>query len=286
MKRVDFDPNGQRNPQNRGKSGYERISWDKALDIVAGEITRQKKVHGPGAIAIAAPAHHQWGNINYYLSAMQRFGNLIGYTRVDPSPISWEGWYWGAMHHYGNNMRLGVPGFYGTVDDCLENAEQIVFWSSDPEATSGVYSGFEGTERRLWAKEVGIDFVHIDPALTKTAQFLGGKWIPIRPGNGLRARDSHHARMDGQRHVRQGVCRRSEPPASTSGAPMFSEERTAFPRPRSGRRPKLACRPRTRARWPRFGRRSGPIWQPADWARDLAGPAAPRRARIGREAWS
>ena len=28
MKRVDFDPNGERNPQNRGKSGYVRISWD------------------------------------------------------------------------------------------------------------------------------------------------------------------------------------------------------------------------------------------------------------------
>ena len=28
MKRVDFDPNGERNPQNRGVSGYERISWD------------------------------------------------------------------------------------------------------------------------------------------------------------------------------------------------------------------------------------------------------------------
>jgi anaerobic selenocysteine-containing dehydrogenase len=27
LKRIDFDPNGQRNPQNRGKSGYERISW-------------------------------------------------------------------------------------------------------------------------------------------------------------------------------------------------------------------------------------------------------------------
>ena len=32
MKRVDFDPNGERNPQNRGKSGYVRISWDEALD--------------------------------------------------------------------------------------------------------------------------------------------------------------------------------------------------------------------------------------------------------------
>ena len=26
MKRVDWDPNGERNPQNRGKSGYVRIS--------------------------------------------------------------------------------------------------------------------------------------------------------------------------------------------------------------------------------------------------------------------
>ena len=26
MKRKDFDPNGDRNPENRGKSGYERIS--------------------------------------------------------------------------------------------------------------------------------------------------------------------------------------------------------------------------------------------------------------------
>lgn len=182
MKRVDFDPNGERNPQNRGTSGYVRISWDEALDIVVSEIKRMKKDHGPGAIAIASGAHHQWGNINYYLSAMQRFGNLIGYTRVEFSPISWEGWYWGAMHHYGNNMRLGTPGFYGTVEDCLEHAEVIVFWSSDPESTSGVYGGFEGTQRRAWAKELGIQFVHIDPAFTRTAQFLGGKWLQIKPG--------------------------------------------------------------------------------------------------------
>ena len=35
MKRVDFDPDGERNPQNRGTSGYERITWEEALDLVA-----------------------------------------------------------------------------------------------------------------------------------------------------------------------------------------------------------------------------------------------------------
>ena len=34
LKRVDFDPDGERNIQNRGISGYEPISWDEATDIV------------------------------------------------------------------------------------------------------------------------------------------------------------------------------------------------------------------------------------------------------------
>ncbi|MFO1260756.1 MAG: molybdopterin-dependent oxidoreductase [Sphingomonadaceae bacterium] len=182
MKRVDFDPNGERNPQNRGKSGYERISWDEAFDIVANEIKRQKQVYGPGAIGIFFGSHHNWGNVGYYLSSILRFGNLIGFTRIHPNPDSWEGWYWGATHHYGSHLRVGIPSSYSTVEDCLKEAEMIVFWSSDPETTNGYASGLEGTQRRFWAKELGIEFVHIDPNLNPTAQLYGGRWIPIRPG--------------------------------------------------------------------------------------------------------
>ena len=182
MKRIDFDPNGARNPQNRGKSGYVRISWDEALDMVANEIKRQRQVYGPGALAIWHGSHHQWGNVGYYLSALMRFGNLLGFTRVHHNPDSWEGWYWGATHHYGNSMRVGVSGFYGLVEDCLKEAEMIVFWSSDPESTNGYAAGYEGTKRRMWAKELGIEMVHIDPNFNPTAQLFGGRWIPIKPG--------------------------------------------------------------------------------------------------------
>ncbi len=182
MKRVDFDPNGERNPQNRGKSGYERISWDEALDIVASEIGRQKRKYGPGSIALWSGSHHQWGNVGYYLSAMMRFGNLVGTTRIHNNPDSWEGWYWGASHHYGSHFRVGIPSFYSTVEDCLKEAEMMVFWSSDPETTNGYASGLEGTQRRFWAKELGIEFVHIDPHMNPTAQLYGGRWIPIKPG--------------------------------------------------------------------------------------------------------
>lgn len=182
MKRVDFDPNGERNTHMRGISGYERISWDEALDIVVGEIKRQKQVHGQGSMLVTYPAHHQWGNLNYWLSALWRFTNIIGACRVGFSAISWEGWYLGAMHHFGNNNRLGLPGFVGTTEDCLKEADMVVFWSSDPETTAGVYGGQEGTQRRQWARELGIEFVHIDPHYNLTAQTFGGKWFPIRPG--------------------------------------------------------------------------------------------------------
>jgi trimethylamine-N-oxide reductase (cytochrome c) len=185
MKRVDFDPSqppGQRNEANRGISGYERISWDEALDIVAGEILRMKREHGPGAIATYHSSHHQWGNVGYYLSALMRFGNAIGVTRVALNPDSWEGWYWGAMHHLGNSFRLGSPTNYGTLQDCLEACELIIFWSSDPESQFGTYGGQDGGQRRLWGKQLGMQSVHINPHYCPTAGMMGGKWMPIRPG--------------------------------------------------------------------------------------------------------
>src|SRR5262249_57162972 len=53
MKRADFNPNDNRNPQNRGKSGYVRISWEEAIDLMASEISRMKRDHAPGAIAVS-----------------------------------------------------------------------------------------------------------------------------------------------------------------------------------------------------------------------------------------
>ena len=183
MKRIDFDPNGNRNCQNRGISGYERVSWDEALDIVANEIKRVKKEHGPGAILSGSGSHHLWGNLGYWLSCRLRFLNSIGWTTQVHNPDSWEGWYWGAMHHWGQSMHLGSPETYGTTEDCLKECEMVVFWSSDPETTSA-YSAYEGTIRRQWLKDLGVKMVHIDPYYNHTAALFGGKWLAPRPDTG------------------------------------------------------------------------------------------------------
>ena len=184
MKRVDFDPNGARNPQNRGKSPYQRISWDEALDMVGAEIHRVRETYGPSALAGMTSSHHNWGIVGYKMGPFYRFLNMIGYTPVFDNPDSWEGWHWGATHTYGFFWRLGMPEQYDLLEDSLKHAEMIVFWSNDPDSTRGTYTGQDSAMWRLWLKQKGVKMVFIDPYYNYTAAAMDGKWIPIRMGSG------------------------------------------------------------------------------------------------------
>ena len=185
LKRVDFDPDGKRNCEKRGESGYERISWDEAADMVTSEMKRIKREYGPAAMMSTTGSHHLWGNIGYRHSAWLRFMNLVGFTCIDHNPDSWEGWHWGAMHNWGFSARLGIPEQYDLLEDALKHTEMVVFWSADPEATSGgVYAAFESTIRRQWLKELGVKMVFIDPFYNHTAAAYSDKWFAPRPDTG------------------------------------------------------------------------------------------------------
>jgi molybdopterin guanine dinucleotide-containing S/N-oxide reductase-like protein len=190
MKRVDFDPNGApgstgpggRNAQNRGKSRYERISWDEASNIVAAELTRVKETYGGSAISGITSSHHNWGIVGYKMGPFARFMNMMEFTPVLDNPDSWEGWHWGASHTYGFFWRLGMPEPYDMLSDALQNAEMIVFWSNDPDTTRGTYSGQDSSLWRQWLKEKGVKMVFIDPFYNYTNAVMGGKWIAPRQG--------------------------------------------------------------------------------------------------------
>ena len=182
LKRVDFDPTGERRPENRGKSGYERISWDEALDITASEIQRVSEAHGPSAISGMTSSHHNWGIVGYKMGPFGRFFNKVGYTPVFDNPDSWEGWHWGATHTYGFYWRLGMPEQYDLLEDALKHAEMIVYWSNDPDTTRGIYTGQDSAIWRQWLKDKGVKMVFIDPFHNYTAAAMDGKWIAPRLG--------------------------------------------------------------------------------------------------------
>ncbi len=182
LKRVDFDPDGDRHPEMRGKSGYERISWDKAIGIVAGEMKRIRTTYGPAAIMAIRSSHHNWGYLSYKMGAFGRFFEMLGHTAMFDNPDSWEGWHWGAIHTWGFCWRLGAPETHDLLQDALKNTELIVHWSNDPDSTHGIYNAQESVMWRLWLRELGIKQIFIDPFCNYTAVILADKWIAPRPG--------------------------------------------------------------------------------------------------------
>ena len=182
MKRVDFDPKGERNPQNRGISGYERISWDEAAQIVADEIKRIQSKYGGHAITGMTSSHHKWGVVSYKTGPFARFMNMLNYTPVYDNADSWEGWLWGAEHVYGFWWANGLPEQNDLLEDAMKNSDMIVFWSNDPDTTRGLYNGQENIIWRQWLKELGKKTVFIDPFYNYTNAFMDGTWIAPRPG--------------------------------------------------------------------------------------------------------
>ena len=184
LKRVDWDPHGERNPQNRGKSKYERISWDEATRIIVKEIERIHKQYGPLAILQQADGHGE----NKQLQGPHGFPTLLldkigGFTQQIRNADSWEGWYWGSMHVWGTGA--GTVGMMSPcanlMKDISENSDLVLFWGCDPETTPWGFVGQFASRLCYFWKEVGIKQVYISPDLNSGAAVHADKWIPILP---------------------------------------------------------------------------------------------------------
>jgi molybdopterin guanine dinucleotide-containing S/N-oxide reductase-like protein len=181
-RRKMFDPHGERHPEMRGKDEYIRIPWDEALDTVAEEMKRIRKTYGPAAITAMTSSHHNWGLLHYKFGPFGRFFNMLGYTQLFDNPDSWEGSHWGAIHTWGYFWLLGHCDNYDMLEDALQNAEQVIFWSVDPNSSSYQYWGQESAIWRIWLRELGVRAVFVDPYCNTTAGVLGDKWLAPRPG--------------------------------------------------------------------------------------------------------
>jgi molybdopterin guanine dinucleotide-containing S/N-oxide reductase-like protein len=182
LKRVDWDPDGERNPQNRGKSKYKRISWDEAADIIAGEIKRIHKKYGPPAILTQQEGHGE----NKWLQGPHGMPTLIlrkmgGYTQQIRNADSWEGWYYGAEHVWGQ----GLFGHYfpanNVLKDIIDYCSLLLVWGGDPETTTWGFCGQLASRISYFWTETDIKQVYICPELNYGAAVHADKWIPVLP---------------------------------------------------------------------------------------------------------
>ncbi len=182
LKRVDWDPEGERNPQNRGTSKYVRISWDEATDLIAKEIKRIQAKYGPYAILVQGDGHGETKTVHGPHGCQTNLLSLMGgFTMQARQPDSWEGWYWGAKHAWGMDPVGKMSPQTNVMKDISEHSDMILFWGCDPETTTWGWQGQQSSRLCYWFSELGIKSVYICPDLNYGAAVHADKWIPVRP---------------------------------------------------------------------------------------------------------
>ena len=155
----------------RGEGKFERISWDEALETVAGQLRRVKETYGNPSIFLMGgggylAALHSGGRAAARLLSM--FG---GYTGTYGN-VSSEGAVWAVMAQYGSVM-------VGNSREDFLNSRLIIMWGWDP---ARMISGTNTMYHLIKAKEAGVRIICIDPRYHDSAAVLADEWIPIRPG--------------------------------------------------------------------------------------------------------
>ena len=182
LKRVDWDPKGERNPQNRGKSKYVRISWDEAAQYCADEVTRICDTYGPLAILVQGDGHGECKMVHApHGCSTLLFDKLGGFTQQIRNPDSWEGWYWGSKHVWGKGFIGMMAPNDNIVNDICQNSDMVVVWGGDPETTTWGFRGQFASRLLYFWSDIGIKQVYINPDLNYAAAIHADKWIPILP---------------------------------------------------------------------------------------------------------
>jgi anaerobic dimethyl sulfoxide reductase subunit A len=154
----------------RGEGKWARISWDEALDLVAGEMRRVRETYGPGALFVpyGTGSYSQLNGSQVARRLMNLSGGCLGI---------WNSYSWAAIN-------VATPTVYGTLQtgnqrqDWL-NSRYILMWGWNPAEMR------DGTNSDWFvklARERGARTVCIDPRMSPSAVSLADEWIPIRPG--------------------------------------------------------------------------------------------------------
>ncbi|MCL2124522.1 MAG: molybdopterin-dependent oxidoreductase [Oscillospiraceae bacterium] len=182
LRRVDWDPKGERNPQNRGKSPYVRISWDEAAQLVADELLRVRDTYGMSAVLSEADMHGEGKHVAPSHGCMNRLLAMLGgYTVQMRNMDSWEGYAWGSKNVWGGEPVGQVTPSGNMWPDIAKNAELLLFWAADPETTSVGFDGYMASRLSEWLHSIGLRYIFVDPALNYSACRMADKWIPVLP---------------------------------------------------------------------------------------------------------
>jgi anaerobic selenocysteine-containing dehydrogenase len=156
-------------PKGDPDPGWQRISWDEALDLTAANLRKIAEEHGPESVvfSVVSPSTSASDDSTVWIQRlMSAFGspNLCGAMELCG---------WGRFLATQYTFGTGVPGVY--MPD-LENAGCILFWGYNPNLAR-----LSHATATLEAQKRGARLIVVDPRRTGPAK-KADIWLQVRPG--------------------------------------------------------------------------------------------------------
>ncbi|CAL8981290.1 Dimethyl sulfoxide/trimethylamine N-oxide reductase [Rhodoplanes serenus] len=166
-----------------GHDTFREVSWDEALDLVAGEVSRVRAAHGAGGIFGGSYGWSSAGRVHHARTLVRRFLALGG-GFVDQL----------ANYSFGAAQFL-LPHVLGTFQPVTGRATDwpsvvadtrllIAFGGLAPKNSQVGSGGVGSHDFETWlrrARAAGIRIVNVSPLKSDAPDWLDAEWIAIRP---------------------------------------------------------------------------------------------------------
>lgn len=171
--------------RRRGTDRLVPVSWDVALDHIAGELRRVRADHGNAAIYAGSYGWGSAGRFHHPQGQLHRFLNLIG------GYVSHRGTYSiAAIEHILPHVIDMDWKRFTAAQSCwnsiAEHAQLLVCFGGMASRNAQLSPGGVGRHRTASFLSAcaakGVRFVNILPDRETMAPELGAQWLPIRPG--------------------------------------------------------------------------------------------------------
>jgi biotin/methionine sulfoxide reductase len=166
-----------------GIDSFREISWEEALDLVAGEIERVRGAFGDTAVFGGSYGWSSAGRLHHARTLVRRFLFLGGGCVDQVGNYSWGAAQFLLPHVIGTFQP--VTGRVTDWASVVKNTRLMIAFGGLPLKNGQVTSGGTGSHvMESWlrrAKQADIEFVVISPTRSDSPDFLGAQWLPIRP---------------------------------------------------------------------------------------------------------
>lgn len=156
-----YDKDRVRTPLRRTDTGWQAISWQRALDEIGARMREIQDVYGRGAVATYAgnPNAHNAGAMIFLARLRKALGSYNHYSSASADQLPHHVAY---KHMFGHGSLIAVPD--------IDRTQYMLIIGGNPVISNGSMMTAPGIPRRLKAiQQRGGKVVVIDPRRTETA---------------------------------------------------------------------------------------------------------------------